>query len=270
MRASLADVGRRGRLELIFAFQNGRTILRHAYCEVPFKITGVLNSGRPAAHLILMQCTAGLFGGDEVSCSIRIERGARVLLTQQAATKIHPSDNRAALQRNHVVVETGAELQLYLEPVIPFADSAIEQTTRIDLEQGARLVFWESFMSGRVGRGERWRFREFASETVLSVNNDLVYLDRFRLVGPDPQHARWAMNDCNYIGAGLFVGEQARCFAGELHQAIPEAGVDLLNNHVTLARIARRSGPDFHLSCEMFSRLAGTLMFQSLPIPTIL
>ena len=82
MPVALAEIGRHGRMEATFALQKGKTVLRHSYCEVPFKITRVSNSRQPAAHLILMHCTAGLFGGDEIECSIRIERGARVLLTQ--------------------------------------------------------------------------------------------------------------------------------------------------------------------------------------------
>jgi urease accessory protein len=143
MRVPLAEVGRRGRLNLTFALQNDRTVLEHTYCEVPFKITRLLHSADARAHLILMQCTAGLFGGDEVECSIRINRGARVLITQQSATKIHPSgDDRPAISRNRVVVESGAELQLLLEPVIPFTDSILHQETRIDVEPGGRLAFW--------------------------------------------------------------------------------------------------------------------------------
>ncbi len=64
---ALADVGRRGRMTLTFACQNEQTILRDAYCEIPFKITRLLNSSPRFAHLILMQCSAGLFGGDEWS-----------------------------------------------------------------------------------------------------------------------------------------------------------------------------------------------------------
>src|SRR4029077_20987014 len=90
MRVPLTDVGRRGRLELTFSMQNGQTVLRHSYCEVPFKITKLLNSRATAAHMILMHCTAGIFGGDDLDCSIRVESGACVRITQQSASKIHP------------------------------------------------------------------------------------------------------------------------------------------------------------------------------------
>jgi urease accessory protein len=246
MRVALAQVGRRGRLDLTFALQDGQTVLRKNYCEVPFKITRILNPGCPLAHLILMQCTAGLFGGDEVECSIRIERGARVLLTQQSATKVHPSRERPAIQMNHIFVESGAELQLYLEPVIPFADSCLRQVTGIDVESGARLLFWEGFMAGRISRGECWQFRELASETHLRVNRELVYLDRFRLVPDGSAGSPWSMGDCSYFGTALHFGEQAHEFAARLHQELPKAGVDTLRSGFVVARIVSASGPEFH------------------------
>jgi len=251
MRVPLADVGRRGRMELTFAQQDGRTILRDAYCEVPFKVTRLL-AHAPVAHLILMHSTAGLFGGDELECSIRVEKGARVRITQQSATKIHPSEDRIAVQRTKVFVEHGAQLQLYLEPIIPFADSRLRQETQLNVEPGGRLSYWEAFMTGRVGRGEAWQFRELASETKLVCGGRLVYLDRFRLVPGNPRRSTWTMGNSGYTGLGLHVGEDARVRAADLHQALPEAGIDALADNITVARIVCLSGPDFHHGREVF------------------
>src|SRR4051812_6529586 len=101
----LAEIGHRGRMTVTFALQDGQTILQDSYCEIPFKLTRILNPSGTPAHLILMYCSAGLFGGDDVECSIRAERGSRVWITQQSATKIHPSQNRVAIQRHQVSVE---------------------------------------------------------------------------------------------------------------------------------------------------------------------
>jgi urease accessory protein len=251
MRVPLTDVGRCGRLKLTFSMQNGQTVLRHSYCEVPFKITRLLNSQAPAAHLILMHCTAGIFGGDDLDCSIRVEPGARVRITQQSATKIHPSQGRLARQNSHIVVESGAELQLFLEPVIPFAESSLRQTTRIDVQPGGRLMFWEGFMAGRVGRGERWQFSELASETRLYSDSVLRYLDRFQLP-KGFEGSPWAMGNCAHVGTGLYVGPQARRFASVLHQIMPQAGIDTPAEDLAVIRVASVSGPDFHRCREMF------------------
>jgi urease accessory protein UreH len=251
MRVPLAEVGRRARMDLIFAKQDAQTVLRHSYCEVPFKFTRLLNWRQPPAHLILMHSTAGIFGGDELESSIRVQRGARVLVTQQSAAKIHPSGVRPAVQRNHVFVEAGGELQLYLEPVIPFADSILRQTTRIDVERGGRLMFWEGFMAGRVGRGERWQFQELASETNLFLDGRQVYLDRFRLP-TGLERSAWTMGCGNYWGTGLYVGEQALRIATMLHEKLPEAGVDTPSPEIAVMRIVSASGPEFRRGYEMF------------------
>lgn len=252
MRVSLADVGRRGRMDLSFVLQDGRTILQDSYCEVPFKITRVLNPDSSLAHLILMQCTAGLFGGDDVECRIHVGRGARVRITQQSATKIHPSPlDRPALQRNNVIVEDGAELQLYLEPLIPFANSRLKQSTHLDVSSGGRLWFWEGFMTGRVGRGEAWQFRELESETKLTSDGRLLYLDRFRLPLEQSQSA-WIMRDGTHMGTGLYAGIDAGRVAEDLHQALTGAGVDAISGRVALARIVASSGPEFQSNFRQF------------------
>ena len=254
MPVPLAEVGRRGRLDLCFALQNGQTILRDSYCEVPFKITRILNAEAPVAHLILMQCTAGLFGGDDVECSIRVERGARVRITQQSATKIHPSQDRLAIQRNHVVVEDGADLQLCLEPLIPFAGSHLKQSTLLEVHADGRLSFWEGFMTGRVGSGESWQFKGLDSETRLRVNGRLAYLDRFRLRPHEGPQSRWTMHTGTHLGTGLYVGNEAADVASGLHRVLPGAGVDTLAENVAIARVVSNSGPEFQRAREHFCR----------------
>ena len=255
MPVPLVEIGRRGRLDLAFSLQHGETVLRHSYCEVPFKITKVSNSRQAAAHLILMHCTAGLFGGDEIECSIRIESGARVLLTQQSATKVHPSGDRPAIQKTTIIVEPGAHLELYLEPVIPFADSIFRQTTSIEVAPGGQVVFWEAFMAGRVGSGESWKFRELSSETRLRLNNHLSYLDRFRLLANSLAENTWAMGNHAYVGTGLCVGASAKILAASLHNAIPTAGIDSPEEHLAIARVTAARGPDFHRYRETFIEL---------------
>lgn len=254
MRVPLADIGRRGRMELVFARQGDRTILRTAYCEVPFKVTRLLNEHAPIASLILMHSTAGLFGGDELDYSIRVEQGARIRITQQSATKIHPSEDRVAIQRANIVVEPGAELQLHLEAIIPFTDSRLQQKTQLDVQAGGRLSYWEGFMTGRVGRGESWRFRELSSETRLQYDGRLVYLDRFRIAPNGPQKSTWTMGTADYTGIGLHVGDDARSRAGELHESLPDAGVDAVTDEVVVTRVVSPNGPHFHRCREIFCR----------------
>jgi urease accessory protein len=251
MRVPLAEVGRRGRMELRFSFQNDRTVIKTAYCEVPFKITRLLDAGAGISSLIVMHTTAGLFGGDDLTCSIHVEKGARVRLTQQSATKIHPSEDRLAVQRTHVVVESGAELHLHLEPVIPFAGSRLRQETTFHVATGGTLSYWESFMTGRIGHGESWKFRELASETRVFRESRLVYLDRFLLLPEEQAPSSWTMANNEYTGLGLYSGPHAREAATRLHELVGDCGVDLIGEDLALTRVVSRAGPEFHRRREM-------------------
>jgi urease accessory protein len=244
----LADVGSRGRLDLTFGLSGGRTILRRSYCEVPFKITRLQDPGLAGiAHLIVMQSTAGLFGGDAVAMTVHVERGARVLITQQSATKAHPSLGRLAVQTQSVRVDSEGELWLHLEPLIPFAGARVEQRMSIDVAGGARFSYWEALMAGRVGRGEAWRFEALSSETRLAVDGRLRYLDRYTLApNAHPVNGAWTMADAQYLGTGLCCDERAEALAQRLHEALPDAGVAVPEPGLLAVRVAARDGVAYH------------------------
>ena len=259
MRVALADVGRCGRLDLVFAARGGQTVLLDSYCEVPFKITRPLSTAPDGlAHIMLMHCTAGLFGGDRVEMTVRVERGARVRLTQQSATRVHPSEGRIAAQTSRILVESGGELEFLLEPVIPFAESRFEQRTLLDVEKGARLRYWEGLMAGRVGRGELWEFDEVSSETCLKSEGRLVFLDRFHLQPKSSRPAtQWRMDSGAYAATGLYVGDDAADFARAMHDALPKAGVDVLEDGLAVTRIVTTNGPEFHHCRAVFAEGCG-------------
>lgn len=256
MAVPLSEVGRRGRLNLVFSSRRGRTVLRDSYCEVPFKITRLHDSHSPEiAHLILMHSTAGLFGGDTTECRIHVESGARVLITQQSATKVHPSGGRRATQITDISVAASAELHIYYDPVIPFSGARICQSTSIEVETGARLCFWESLMAGRIGRGENWQFDEFSSETSLRVNGQPLFLDRFRLrPHEDSPNKEWRMANAGYLATGLCFEERAAEFAERARMLLPKPGVgiDSPASGLFVARIVAACGPDFHRYRSLF------------------
>ena len=262
MRVALSDVGRCGRLDLVFAAHGGQTILRDSYCEVPFKVTRPLSTATGGvAHVMLMHCTAGLFGGDRVEMTVRVERGARVRLMQQSATRVHPSEGRIAVQRSSIHVEGGGELEFLLDPLIPFATSRFDQRTLLEVQKGGRLLYWEGLMAGRVGRGELWEFEELSSETRLQSGGRLAFLDRFHLQPRSSMPStRWGMDRGTYTGTGLYLGDDAAGFAEALHEALPNAGVDVLENDLAVTRLVTGDGPAFHHARSLFSGLAAASM----------
>jgi len=137
-------------------------------------------------------------------------------------------NGKRAIQTNRIRVETGGELHIYYDPLIPFCGARVCQNTSIDVEPGARLCFWEGLMAGRVGRGEIWQFDEFSSETSLRVNGRLLYLDRFRLMPKeDPPNTEWMMGNARYLATGLCLDERAFDFAERIHLLLPDTAVGI-------------------------------------------
>lgn len=256
MGVSLPHVGRVGRLDLRFASRRGETVIADAYCEVPSKVMRVHRQpGSDLAHAILMHTTAGLFDGDRVDCAIHVERGARVALTQQAATKVHPSTGAGAAHLVHVRVESGGELHLHLKPIILFAGSQLTQRTVLELQRGARFSYWETLMAGRIGRGEAWRFARFRSETTLSIDGRVSFLDRFD-VRPDREtSSAWGAGSCGYLSTGLCVDDEERSvrLLEDLHNLMPEAGVDSPSPGLTIVRAPCSSGIERRRLQDLFT-----------------
>jgi urease accessory protein UreH len=214
-----AAIGREARLELAFERRAGRTVLAHAYAEPPFRITPAFAIG-DAAYFIVTSAAPGVFGGDSLHVDVRVGRGARAVLTSQAALQVHPAaalkgppydcddgrsaglsprspqrgsrvaagDPRSAAIDQRFVLEDDAELHCHWDPTIPFAGSSLEQRIAIDLCASSRLYWSDAFLAGRVDRGEAWRFRALAHELAVRVDGSLTYLERYRLE-PGTLHA---------------------------------------------------------------------------------
>ena len=131
-----AEIGRRARLELLFTHRRGRTVLARAYAEPPFRIGPLFECG-PHAQMIVVCCGAGVFAGDRLEQYVRVEGGARVLLTSQSALQIHPpratrasivdlpeagpAPSADATLLAEYDVEADGVLDCFWDPAIPFA-----------------------------------------------------------------------------------------------------------------------------------------------------
>lgn len=252
-RRETCQVGRRARLELVFARKAGKTILAHAYVEPPLRAAGCFERG-DALHMILASSAPGLFGGDEFQQSIVVEEGARVRLASQSAAQLHPSvDGVVARVRSAFRVASSADLQCDWDPLIPFAGAALDQRIDIDLAADARLFWSDALMNGRSGRGEEWLFRSLAHELRVSRAGTLEYLERFHLA-PAAQALDqiWIGGDSQYFSTVLASGTPvSHVRVEDLHNALGaiddvRAAADTLNEKLLVVRLMSRSGARFH------------------------
>ena len=261
----LSAIGRRARLDLVFEYRRGRTVLADAYAEPPFRVGRALDAG-PYAYVILACTGPGVFGGDALEQRIRVARGARVLLVSQAALQVHPTDAAgAATVESRFEVEPDGELDCFWDPVIPFAGARLAQ--RIDLQSaaGSRLFWSDALMAGRTGHGESWRFDDLAHELRFQVDGRLMYLERYRLTPRSrPVERTWIAGNAQYVGTTLVHGPQATAEnAGRLQQQLcaiggdVRGGVDRVAPNLLVGRVLAARGPQFAAARAMFRQAFG-------------
>jgi urease accessory protein len=261
----LSAIGRRARLDLVFEYRRGRTVLAEAYAEPPFRVGRALDAG-PYAYVILACTGPGVFGGDALEQRIRVARGARVLLVSQAAQQVHPTGAAdAATVESRFEVEPDGELDCFWDPIIPFAGARLVQ--RIDLQSaaGSRLFWSDALMAGRTGHGESWRFDDLAHELRFHVDGRLMYLERYRLTPRSrPVDRTWIAGNAQYVGTTLVHGPQATAEnAGRLQQQLSaiggdlRGGVDCVAPNLLVGRVLAVRGPQFAAARAMFRQAFG-------------
>ena len=274
------EVGRAGRLELLFERRGDRTVVARQYAEPPLRIGSTFQAA-DAASLILVCAGPGIFAGDVLRQSVCVESGARAALASQSALQVHPAAADAAARIAHTSHVAGdGELHCHWDPLIPFAGARVHQQFEIDVAEGGRLYWSDALMSGRASRGEMWRFDRVAHELRLRVGGALMYLERFTLepgswrsaLSPQPsalstRHlapGTWP----HYFGTTLLCHPRATPDAAESLQRSLDAagevhaGVDVIADGVFLARLVSASGAAFAFAREAIRRFAATAIFE--------
>src|SRR5579863_9057124 len=175
----------RATLELNFARdkQAGATFLADSLQEPPLKVVRAftLADGTSLAHL--HNVSGGLLGGDHLSVKVNAGEGTRVQLTTASATRIYRSrtDVPTTSQLNEITVRENALLEYVPDAIIPFAGSHFQQTTRIQLQAGAGLYWWEIVAPGREARGEIFAYEKFEMRTRVVASDRIIAAENISL-----------------------------------------------------------------------------------------
>jgi urease accessory protein len=104
------------------------------------------------ARVMLVGAMSGPLGGDHFSVEAEVGEGARLHVGSAAATIALPGQNKGeACYDLRLDVADGGELHWLPEQLISAAGSELRVSSRVELRGGARLVFREEQVLGRVG-----------------------------------------------------------------------------------------------------------------------
>jgi urease accessory protein len=203
-----------GKLEVVFGWANGKTVLRHSYHQTPLQIIRPFELEPNTLTLTVINPTAGIMGGDQFEISVTLEPHAKVILLTQSASKIHKMHlGESATQNLSFEIAGHARLEYYPQRIIPFAESEFSQSSQINLEPHAEFAMLETWASGRIAKNERLAFRRYANQTKVCIAGRLEYLERYTL---EPSHTDYTalglLEQQTHSLSGIFVGQAKTVF----------------------------------------------------------
>ena len=169
-----------GHLNLRFEQRGLRTVLTQSRSTLPLQASKPMEieGSEGAAWVMLLNPTGGLLGGDCLTTTINLAKGAHAVLTTPSATKVYRSDSSPTFHRTDIHLADDAVLEYLPDHVIPHPGASLVQSLSIDMEPGSRAIVLDVFSVGRVARGERWLFNELTTEVVISRSGQPVCRDR--------------------------------------------------------------------------------------------
>jgi urease accessory protein len=193
-------------LALVFRHLDHRTFVAERRHEGPLVVQKPLYpEGPDVCHSVLVHAPGGIAGGDSLTLDLRLEQGARALITTPAATKWYKADGRVARQTSALSVAPGAVLEwLPLESILfDQADSVIGATVALDGD--AVFAGWEIACLGRRASGETFQQGALLQSLEIRRAGRLIWNDRLALQGSDRMLTSAAGLDGHHVAGSMAV-----------------------------------------------------------------
>ena len=163
--------------------ETGATILRVRQQQPPWRVVRGFRaaSGETLAHV--HNVSGGILDTDSLSWQLDVGPRAQAQVTSTGATRVYRSRSAGsrASQSMRVSVASDAYLEYVPDQLIPFAGSRFDQITRVEIERGGLLLWWDRVAPGREASDEIFRFVELTSQFEVVADGQPVALERWTL-----------------------------------------------------------------------------------------
>ena len=181
--AAPAREGWQACLQLEYAFAGARTTLTGRAHTGPLTVQkSLFPEGPDVCHTLILHPPGGIAGNDTLAIDLKLNDGAKVLITMPGATKWYRTADAPATQKLNARVGMGATLEWLPPETIVFDRAAVRMQTSIDLHGGS-YIGWEVLCLGRTASGETYDAGDIRQTTEISVAGELVWSERCRLHG---------------------------------------------------------------------------------------
>src|SRR3954471_19831555 len=170
-------------LQLEYAAGRTRTELVRRMHIGPLAVQKALYpEGPEICHTLLLHPPGGIAGNDTLAVDVKLNAGAKVLITMPGATKWYRTENAPSTQKLSIKIDAGATLEWLPPETIVFDRAAARMQTSVDLN-GGNYLGWEVLCLGRTASGETYDAGDIWQTTEISVSGELVWSERCRLNG---------------------------------------------------------------------------------------
>ena len=140
--------------------------------------------GPTCCHAVVIHPPGGIAAGDYLRLAIDVEPQAQALVTTPSATKWYGASEKALAQQR-VSMHVAGHLQWIPAETIVYDGAYVRSGFDIDVAKQGSMFGWDTQIYGRHGSGERFLNGLFDQSLRLSLDGELIWLDRLRLNGGD-------------------------------------------------------------------------------------
>ncbi len=168
-------------LKMGFRTGAGRTLLSQRERHGPLAVQRPFYPEGDVCHVYLLHPPGGVVGGDHLHIDTSLEQGSHALVTTPGATKFYRSAGEVAVQEQHLAIADGCSLEWMPQENIFFPGARLSMRTRVELQGGARLAFWEIHCLGRPVIAESFDEGHLDSRLEIYREGKPLLLERLRV-----------------------------------------------------------------------------------------
>jgi urease accessory protein len=162
-----------------------RTVLDFEH-QGPLRIQKALYpDGLACCHAVIIHPPGGIAAGDFLAITIDVAQNAQALITTPSATKWYGAYGGTAAAQ-HIEMNVKGQLQWLPAETIVYDHAVVHSVLMMDIAPTGSLFGWDTLIYGRHGSGERYTHGSFNQTLRLSLDDDVIWIERLRLVGNDP------------------------------------------------------------------------------------
>lgn len=227
--AQTASVGRVGRLALAYVRQGNRTVFGRTSCQSPWHLLPPIYLDETgSAYTLLNNPSGGLVGGDRLSIDLTVEPKAHVLISTPSANRVYRSLSENSIHEVEIGVGSEGILEWVPDHTIPFAGSRLRQVIDVKLAAGASVILWDAIASGRIARGERWKFTSLENDIRITTASGVSVREHYVLEPADKRNELGVVEEWDYVGSLFVIADQV---ATSVWLSLETAFAEILDAH---------------------------------------